>query len=203
MYGRRARLTPEQKAENAARRQAKAATQRECQVCERNQSITKAGTLVNHGYTRPGCGWLIGGCMGVGHLPFPETDALEAYLPVVQRYAATQERLAKQPEAISWEIAYVPSTWQRKSHHVRTTVRATFEAYSNRVDALSCEIDAYESGSWPSREWPYSPAAKRAEFDRLVNVQKAQHAADAAHARREEKRVADRIAEGRKLRGVA
>lgn len=202
-YGRtRTPKTPEQQAAAAAFKASKAAEKRECQVCERHQA-TKGGRLVHHGYQRPGVGFIVGDCMGVGHLPFPETNALEAYLPNVIRYAERQEELAQGPATITWEIAYVSATWQKKAHHVYATVPATFEAYSDKVDALSCELVAYEGAGWPSREWPYSFAAKRAEFERLVAVAKAKHEVEARHARAEQARVEARIATGREQRAAA
>jgi hypothetical protein len=55
-----------------------------------------AGTLVLHGYTRPGHGWIIGRCYGVAAAPFPATDRLEAWeLAVVNSIDATNARIAK------------------------------------------------------------------------------------------------------------
>ena len=51
----------------------------ECQVCERTQALTKDGVLVHHGYERPGHGWIVGDCFGVGHKPYTATDALEQW----------------------------------------------------------------------------------------------------------------------------
>lgn len=50
----------------------------ECQICARTFSMI-GGTMGHHGYTRPGCGFIVGDCMGVGHKPFPATDALVKY----------------------------------------------------------------------------------------------------------------------------
>ncbi|MFI5113521.1 MAG: hypothetical protein ACHP7J_00150 [Terriglobales bacterium] len=63
----------------------------ECQICERTQAIDADGTLTNHGYKRPGCGWIQGNCVGHGHKPYPETDALEKYVGVLNDHVARCE----------------------------------------------------------------------------------------------------------------
>jgi hypothetical protein len=65
----------------------------ECQVCERVQALTKDGVLVHHGYERPGHGWIVGDCFGVGHKPYTATDALEEWHGwIEQEIARTVER---------------------------------------------------------------------------------------------------------------
>lgn len=200
-YGRRRRLSPEEKAANATASAEKDARRCECQVCERGQMTDRGGRLVNHGYQRPGFGWLVGGCGGVGYLPFPETDALERYLPRVVAYAEAQERLAEEPEAVTFRIAYRKNA-RGYYEDVTTTIKATLEAYGRRVDALSCELAAYETPSWEPW-WPYSPAAKAEAFADLLARAKAVHAQNAVQARREQARVEARIAKGRSLRAAA
>lgn len=56
----------------------------ECQICEREQALTTDGKMVHHGYERPGHGWIIGDCFGVGHKPYTATSALYAYLVFLQ-----------------------------------------------------------------------------------------------------------------------
>ncbi len=75
----------------------------ECQVCAKTQSV-RNGTLVNHGYTRPGWGWIVGGCPGVHHRPFPETDALEATVPHLEAHILRQRTLATQ-EKVTFTIS--------------------------------------------------------------------------------------------------
>lgn len=41
-----------------------------CQACFRNHSMTAAERLVHHGYERPGVGYIVGDCAGVGHEPY-------------------------------------------------------------------------------------------------------------------------------------
>lgn len=199
MYGYRRRLSPEQKAANAAARAEKDARRCECQVCERMQMADRRARLVNHGYTRPGYGWLVGGCYGVGCEPFPATDALERYLPGVVAYAEAQERLAEQPEAITFRIAY---DYTRR-REITTTIPANLEAYGLRVEALSCELHAYEEPWYNRNDWPYSPEAKAEKFAELLKRTKAAHASHAKHARFEQARVEARITKGRSVREAA
>lgn len=69
----------------------------ECQVCARSMK-TRDGLLVNHGYRRPGWGWLTAGCIGTGHAPYPATDALEAAIRRADDYADSQEALSVSPD---------------------------------------------------------------------------------------------------------
>jgi hypothetical protein len=41
-----------------------------CQVCFAQQRVMGGQTMAIHGYTRPGCGYIIGDCRGSKHLPF-------------------------------------------------------------------------------------------------------------------------------------
>ena len=79
----------------------------ECQVCERTQAVAVGGTMVNHGYRRPGWGAIVGNCPGVGHQPFPATDALESYLTALldeaQRLAARQLALVEGADWLDFE----------------------------------------------------------------------------------------------------
>ncbi len=52
----------------------------ECQVCENEVAFERNGLAGHHGYKRPGCGWIVGDCFGVGRKPWPAYDALEEWL---------------------------------------------------------------------------------------------------------------------------
>lgn len=41
-----------------------------CAICGKLHKLTKGKKLVNHGYERPGDGWLHGECFGVGYAPY-------------------------------------------------------------------------------------------------------------------------------------
>src|SRR5262245_9719803 len=58
----------------------------ECQICERLQALDSNGLLGHHGYKRPGWGFIQGGCGGVGHPPYPATDALLLWAKALGRH---------------------------------------------------------------------------------------------------------------------
>ncbi len=69
----------------------------ECQICERMQAVS-GGLMMNHGYQRPGIGFIVGKCMGTDHQPYPATDALVKYLEAVKRHIESdRETLAEIP----------------------------------------------------------------------------------------------------------
>ena len=79
----------------------------ECQICERQQALDAAGCLGHHGYRRPGWGHITGDCVGVGHRPYPATDALVAYLAAVRNHVETcRKRLKAVPRFASLPWAY-------------------------------------------------------------------------------------------------
>lgn len=93
----------------------------ECQICERKWAIDAHGTLVHHGYTRPGIGFIVGDCMGVGHQPYKKTDALEKYLGrLAQLLLDTQEELNELPNLRAFVYTY--KTWQRPVQMVSVPV---------------------------------------------------------------------------------
>ena len=82
----------------------------ECQICERQQALESSGCLGHHGYRRPGCGWIEGDCYGVGHLPYPATDALVKYLHSVVAYRDRCETaLAELPR-----VTELPFHWRER-----------------------------------------------------------------------------------------
>lgn len=91
----------------------------ECQICEREQATTIDSLLVHHGYKRPGWGCIVGDCMGVGHLPYPATDALKLYRTAVQEHiAGCQSALDGLPNVTS-----LPFRWAEG--HGRSRVEKT------------------------------------------------------------------------------
>ena len=53
----------------------------ECQICQRRQLLDSRGNLVLHGYQRPGHGYIVGDCFGVGHPPWEvSSDALATWI---------------------------------------------------------------------------------------------------------------------------
>jgi hypothetical protein len=51
-----------------------------CPCCGREIAVGKDGTMVNHGFHRPGYGWIVGNCIGVGQKPLEVSDEGLKYL---------------------------------------------------------------------------------------------------------------------------
>ncbi|HSX23244.1 MAG TPA: hypothetical protein VLE97_10775 [Gaiellaceae bacterium] len=72
----------------------------ECQICQRRHILDSRGNLVLHGYQRPGHGYIVGDCFGVGHPPWEvSSDALAEWIELLKKQSAeaTQDaaRVAK------------------------------------------------------------------------------------------------------------
>lgn len=109
----------------------------ECQVCERHQALEAGGVLTHHGYRRPGDGSILGDCAGVGHAPYPATDALESYLASLQRHLeALRGQLADLPRC--HEFAYHLDAGRRRNKETVTLTVRRGEA--QRYDAATARI---------------------------------------------------------------
>lgn len=63
-----------------------------CQICARTQKMLR-GRMVNHGYNRPGYGYIVGNCFGVGHEAYEKSkDACETYIERLEVYLVNTER---------------------------------------------------------------------------------------------------------------
>jgi len=66
----------------------------ECQICQRRHILDSRGNLVLHGYQRPGHGYIVGDCFGVGHPPWEvSSDALATW---IERLKARSAQLAQE-----------------------------------------------------------------------------------------------------------
>ena len=71
----------------------------ECQICQRRHILDSRGNLVLHGYQRPGHGYIVGDCFGVGHPPWEvSSDALAMW---IERLKAQSEQAAKDAVKVS------------------------------------------------------------------------------------------------------
>ena len=74
-----------------------------CPICGKLQKIKKAGNgykMVHHGYQRPGHGYIVGDCFGVGHSPYElSNEGNVAYKPALERYLKQQESQLEQLES--------------------------------------------------------------------------------------------------------
>lgn len=67
--GRKAAVARAKAEKNRAEAKAREGRDGECQICE-GRFIAEKGTLVLHGYERPGIGYVVGRCFGVKHVPW-------------------------------------------------------------------------------------------------------------------------------------
>lgn len=76
------------------------------------------GSLLHHGYQRPGFGFIVGDCYGVGHEPYPKTDALKIWLKAMKNMAADLKKsIASLPETqeitYSWTAGWTNASYSR------------------------------------------------------------------------------------------
>lgn len=148
----------------------------ECQICECEQAIDRYGHMVHHGYKRPGCGYIQGDCYGVGHKPYPATDALEAYLKAVRAYIEGQEaRLVVLPTLETYTYRY----------HV---------GYGSRRQEKTREMKRGDQGGFEFNEGQHHFPS----FDDLIAREARQVEMNIRHAREDEKRVLARIENAQK-----
>jgi hypothetical protein len=99
---------------------------------------------VNHGYKRPGWGFIVGGCPGANHLPYTATDALIRYLEAVKNHIALcKEKLAKVPTIEFYEHQYKwfnPETKKREPR-VHTIVRGDVSHYNLECRGFVASFD--------------------------------------------------------------
>ncbi len=160
----------------------------ECQICEHEMALDAAGNLGHHGYKRPGVGFIVGDCPGVGHKPYPATDALESYRAALMgMLAATIERINDLRED---RVAFMPGSYtitlrevdqygrKHDTKHVvhYSTPRGAATSYSG-YDSLRLGVPC----TWSS-------------FADMVKWELARQDQHQADLEREIKRVSDRIA---------
>ena len=64
----------------------------ECQICQRRHILDSRGNLVLHGYQRPGHGYIVGDCFGVGHPPWEvSSDALATWIELLKKRSEKAE----------------------------------------------------------------------------------------------------------------
>lgn len=145
----------------------------ECQVCEREQAL-KGGTLVHHGYTRPGCGFIVGDCFGVNHKPFPAYDALVMWHDAVaDLIARTEAHLAYIPVAV--ELPYTVTDYD-----------APRDPYTGKRPTKTVTIKLGDAAD-------YTPHASRPSFRDLQDMLVRSTRRELEQQREELHRVAARI----------
>lgn len=166
---------------------ANAKPRNECQICERKQALDASGKLGNHGYKRPGWGFIVGNCPGVDHLPFPETDALVRYLVRCVEYEATTVA----------ELAALPLATEFKVTVSRRVGRYPNETKEEKTVVVTKPVDptAYHYNSYRPEEF-YVPS-----FADELRIRTTRAERELGNVREEIKRVTARIAKGNALRG--
>lgn len=172
-----------------------------CQICFRQQALTADRRMVLHGYERPGHGYAVGSCPGVGHAPLElEKAALESYIDRLQdmedgalqrmfhldngtwttitlvnrkRVAGTFQYV---DERVQWQRgtplpAFVPS--YRTERDVVASERAQADSLRRQLRADIDEREARLVG-WAPRPEAIVPAA---EYERQIEADKAAKAA--------------------------
>lgn len=129
----------------------------ECQICEAKFALHN-GRMVHHGYKRPGCGFIVGDCMGVGHAPYPATDALVLYLASVKGYLGGRKHARKHTKAAK-ELTYTYTKY--KGWGDRETVHVTLaEGYGGGFMR-----EAHGNHYFPSFEEEKASALRRIDHD--------------------------------------
>lgn len=144
----------------------------ECQICE-SHFCTKNGVLVKHGYKRPGDGYLHGECSGVGHAPFPATDALVPYRAMIatmhsNAFARQNALLAgvethavvRDEEANRLADRMVARSQREERDQLRTRVRDLFVGVSNSFHLAA----AFRTMTWAATQ---KERWLRAELERV------------------------------------
>jgi hypothetical protein len=133
----------------------------ECQICECVQALDGKGGLTNHGYRRPGWGFIVGSCYGCGHAPFPATGALEGYREALVRVIDNKrERLTALPTLQEIEYTYTFRVRSQKEKQKKTvTLRSgskssynfeenvTVPAFADHIGHLIHEVTADINGA--------------------------------------------------------
>jgi hypothetical protein len=158
-----------------------------CPCCEGTVKIRK-GVMVHHGYKRPGCGYIVGDCWGVGRTPHevsPETA--QGYLEVLVGIKARLERsLEVTPETLQERIgAWGPETtltpespkWEQALRGHRAQLASQIRAISQDVARVQGLIATWEprpimtveeSKTLAKAQQEAAKAAKEGEKARLV-----------------------------------
>lgn len=120
-----------------------------CPVCQRDIKV-RSGLLVHHGYQRPGVGYIIGDCPGVGYEPYETgTGAADAYLKdiVLPQLSQAQWNLQvlTRPEGPPWLVfeQYDVAT-RRVIRDPRTGAPETIRLSHTDANARAAELPGYD-----------------------------------------------------------
>ncbi len=119
-----------------------------CPVCERDIKV-RDNRLVHHGYQRPGHGYIVGDCFGVGYEPYELSktccnDFLRFILSRIKMYADNLRVLESPngPEYLYFEHYDIET---RKYIRDRSGNTVTIKLTHDAADALAAQLPSYES----------------------------------------------------------
>lgn len=129
-----------------------------CPVCQRDIKI-RSGLLVHHGYERPGVGYIIGDCPGVGHKPYETgTDACDFYLRVyvIPNVRQTENTLTilTRPEGPPYlTFEHYDIATRRVIRNQRTKEPETINLTREQADDLAAQLPSWDKQrySWEHR----------------------------------------------------
>src|SRR5271157_5749029 len=93
-----------------------------CQICEGDQKLHD-GLMVHHGYRRPGTGYIVGDCPGVGEVPYEVSCELrKAYLAALQsgrvKTVWGSQGLRRVPQLVEYAVGVTePQRFARAIEH--------------------------------------------------------------------------------------
>jgi hypothetical protein len=140
-----------------------------CPVCERDIKV-RARLLVHHGYQRPGVGYIIGDCIGVGYEPYElGTGAAKAYLTIIlERVGSLGNRLRvlespKGPKSLSFEHYDVETRRRIRGPDGHPVI---IQLTHDEADALQAQLPSYDTNrySW-ERQLKIAIAQTRSELE--------------------------------------
>jgi hypothetical protein len=117
-----------------------------CPVCERYikcHHVRGHYVLVHHGYERPGEGYIVGDCFGVGHEPHEISPRLaQLYADTLRTMLAeTQERLAELPRITKLTF----TDYNRKTHTIDRSDRDWDRRFDEHKRGLEYRIQSIEA----------------------------------------------------------
>jgi hypothetical protein len=110
-----------------------------CQICFKNQKLTSGKKLVHHGYNRPGYGYIVGDCFGVGYQPYElGHDACDDWLKQLERMVINYKKQLKTAKA--GEITKLSKSVRSKERYGKPQLVDVFPGDKDWDDLLKGHI---------------------------------------------------------------
>jgi len=121
---------PDVIAKKAAVAASRAGRDGECQICQQRFLLDSRGNLVLHGYQRPGHGYIVGDCFGVGHPPWEvSSDALAEW---IERLKARSAQLAQEATRVAKLTSIDVNRGSERNPKFVTLTKGDPPGYDNR-----------------------------------------------------------------------